>query len=420
MAGFDLKEGKYDERKVTDDELWSALACVFSVKSKNDSSYKFGFLKSILDNLDNADSNLMLTFDQLFTTFGEIYWALVLKYGLRQKAKTVNNRESYIEQILHSVSMGLESDEFVPYRELSAVMKRDIAHQVKVKCKKYVVGALFADTDRLFYSFNRKEEWIQINPAMFKFVREHMADIEELNYLEWARFLEHANEATVSKTFKRDADQGFSKYRKILLEEFERNGAYKPYGTDINTFELLNDADAALSYATAVENDNYRLKHETSVVRESTSALDEEAFALLDDPEALIRLLKKRREKQLEIEVEDEPHNQRRWVREEIIILVVEYFRTKNFSASELDAVYHDVSDLLRRREEKITGHPVSETFRNYAGIRMQAGRIRCLDPETNLSGMQGTKLQKEIVQEYLEDPQRLISEAEQVREMYK
>ena len=51
MAGFDLKEGMYEARNVSDDELWSAFACVFSSKSRNDSSYKFGFLKAIIDNL---------------------------------------------------------------------------------------------------------------------------------------------------------------------------------------------------------------------------------------------------------------------------------------------------------------------------------------------------------------------------------
>lgn len=35
----------------------------------------------------------------------------------------------------------------------------------------------------------------------------------------------------------------------------------------------------------------------------------------------------------------------------------------------------------------------------------MQSERIRCLDPDTKHSGMQGTKLQKELVQEYLVDP---------------
>lgn len=63
MAGFDLKEGMYEDREVSEDELWSAIAAVFKSKSKNDASYKFGFLKSILDNLKYVDGDLMLTFD---------------------------------------------------------------------------------------------------------------------------------------------------------------------------------------------------------------------------------------------------------------------------------------------------------------------------------------------------------------------
>lgn len=44
MAGYDLKEGRYEERNVLDDELWASFSCVFSTKSRNDSSYKYGFL----------------------------------------------------------------------------------------------------------------------------------------------------------------------------------------------------------------------------------------------------------------------------------------------------------------------------------------------------------------------------------------
>ena len=77
------------------------------------------------------------------------------------------------------------------------------------------------------------------------------------------------------------------------------------------------------------------------------------------------------------------------------------------------------ISNFLRKREEILTGSPVSEIFRDYAGIRMQSGRIRCLDPETQYSGMQGTKLQKEIVQEYLENPSKLMEEAEDIYDKY-
>ncbi len=102
MAGFDLKEEFYEEREVSEDELWSAFGCVFSSRSRNDSSYKYGFLKAIINNLYNADTNLKLSFNQLFSKFTEIYWNLILKHDLRQKAPTNDNRKSFIEQILLS------------------------------------------------------------------------------------------------------------------------------------------------------------------------------------------------------------------------------------------------------------------------------------------------------------------------------
>lgn len=114
-----------------------------------------------------------------------------------------------------------------------------------------------------------------------------------------------------------------------------------------------------------------------------------------------------------------ESNQQRKWVREEVIILVVEYFRTKNLSSDEISANHQQISDFLRKREEILTGAPVSEVFRNYAGIHMQSGRIRCLDPETHYSGMQGTKLQKEIVREYLSNPEKIKEEAKEIYAKY-
>ncbi len=110
---------------------------------------------------------------------------------------------------------------------------------------------------------------------------------------------------------------------------------------------------------------------------------------------------------------------QRKWDREEVVILVVEYFRTKNLFPDEIARTHQKISDFLRRREEILTEAPVSDIFRNYAGIHMQYGRIRCLDPETHYSGMQGTKLQKEIVREYLNSPKVLIAEAERIYGKY-
>ncbi len=45
-AGYNLKEGTYKSGPISDDEMWSAFAFLFSSKSVNDTSYKFGLLYS--------------------------------------------------------------------------------------------------------------------------------------------------------------------------------------------------------------------------------------------------------------------------------------------------------------------------------------------------------------------------------------
>ena len=228
MSGFNLKEGQYNNRPLSDDEMWSAFSYVFSSNSKNSTSYKFGFLKSILDNLYNVDSELRLTFDQLFTKFAEVYWNLILKYNLRQSPKTSDNKMTYIEQILYSAASIYKIADGVPFEKLPADIIIKIAHDVKMKCKINVVGALFDDTKRSFYSFSRREEWIKINPLMYEFVCKHKVVIEKLNYYEWAKFLEKVNDDSVvihllDKLDESGKRHNLSIYRQILYDEFESN-----------------------------------------------------------------------------------------------------------------------------------------------------------------------------------------------------
>ena len=62
MPGYNLKSGAVAPILPSEDDLWAALSVVFSTKSVNDTSYKFGFLKSLLDNLYNVDGDLRLGF----------------------------------------------------------------------------------------------------------------------------------------------------------------------------------------------------------------------------------------------------------------------------------------------------------------------------------------------------------------------
>ena len=123
--------------------------------------------------------------------------------------------------------------------------------------------------------------------------------------------------------------------------------------------------------------------------------------------------------KEQTVETKDNSQAQRRWTREEVCLLVAEYFRTKSLSNEDIERSHEFVSRILRNREKSITGAPISDTFRNLDGITLQSARIKCLDPDTPYSGMQGTKLQKEVVQEYLNDPSAIKAVAYDIIQKY-
>ena len=232
-AGYVLKEGEYVDRSLSDDEMWSAFAFLFSGKSVNDTSYKFGFLKSILDNLYNVDDDLKLTFDQLFYKFTEIYWNLVLKHHILQKKPGKLDRRSALEGILLNAKERYDLEEGIPFESIGNEAKMVICKAVKQKCKQNVVGALYGDLQRMFYSFSKKDEWIKINPVMYEFVCKHKVNIEKINYYEWARFLEKVNTGSVVDHLLSKIDEStlhtrnsLAYYREILFNEFENKCFY--------------------------------------------------------------------------------------------------------------------------------------------------------------------------------------------------
>ena len=232
-AGYNLSEAIFDSHPLSDDEMWSAFAYLFSSKSVNDTSYKFGFLKSILDNLYNVDDNFVLTFDQLFSTFTEVYWNLVLKHHILQKNPGKLNRRSMLERMLYDVKEKYQIEDGIPFESITFEMKNYVCHNVKQNCKQNVVGALYADLKGLFYSFSKKGEWIQFNPQMYEFVCKHKVAIEKLNYYEWAVFMEKVNEdAMVDHLLTKIDESTFHErksltfYRDILFQEFENKCFY--------------------------------------------------------------------------------------------------------------------------------------------------------------------------------------------------
>ncbi len=230
-AGYDLKEGQYVDRAVSEDELWSAFSFFFSGQSRNATSYKFGFLKAVIDNLYNVDENLVLTFDQLFAKFAESYWNLVLKYGIRQQPLSKGKTATALENVLHTAVQKYCIVGGIPFESLTNEVKIYICTNVKRRCKGNVVGALYNDMKGLFYSFSRQGEWLKISPYMYEFLCKHKLAVEKVNYYEWAKYMEKVNDDAVldhllTKIENSTQRNNLSVYRRILFEEFESKNCF--------------------------------------------------------------------------------------------------------------------------------------------------------------------------------------------------
>ncbi len=295
MSGYDLSEGVFRTGNYSEEQLWKAFRNVFSTKTQNSSSYKFVFLKSIIDCMHQYKNRTEYTFFELFEQFTKIYWILIVKYGLAQNNS--RTKETYIEQILKEYVGCTTGDNKLTIRfsDLTTEVKYKLVYQVVKKCKKYVVGALFGDTNELLYSFSKKKEIIQLNPQMKDFILRHEDSIEELNYFELAKFLDKVNYRekidNIIEDNKYNKTDSLEVYRQLLYDEFEIEDVSEGSLTEINTIELIMDVEKNYCKTQTIEKENeyYKKLYE----KEATIEKDSENMKLyLDDPERVIKMIK--------------------------------------------------------------------------------------------------------------------------------
>ena len=235
MPGNELKIGKIKNEHASESELWECFNYVFSDSCPKTNSYKYGLIKSILDNLFNAkivEHSYVISYTDLFSKFTENYWNLVGKYKLRQNRPNKRNYISKIETIINKYineNSGLEN---VPFDSLSQDERQRITDEVSSECRKYVIGALYEDLGGCVYSFDKRKTNIEITHNAYEFMLKYKVVLEKNNYYSWAKFLEHTNSdnqiiRVIDKlelaTPKR---KNLSIYRRILEQEFEINNCF--------------------------------------------------------------------------------------------------------------------------------------------------------------------------------------------------
>jgi len=230
MAGWNLKNGEITEYCISEDKLWSLFNYVFSDGCKKRNSYKFGLVKSILDNLFNGQETargVYLSYHDLFAKFTENYWNLVVKYDLRQMRRDGKSEFSKIETILKKATLDNKILNVLEFESIDSELQNQIIHRVTLECKRCVIGALYEDFDGTLYAFDLKESGLYLSPLAHEFMLKYKPEIENLNYYAWAKFLEKVNpeHALVRVIDKLELStpkrSDLSVYREILRKEFQ-------------------------------------------------------------------------------------------------------------------------------------------------------------------------------------------------------
>lgn len=235
MAGWNDNHGEIQKYIASEDELWSLANYFFSSSCPKTSTYKFGFLKSIMDSLFSGEMSKRgyeISYSKLFDNFAENYWNLITKYHLKQMRYNGRGEFSKLELIINQV---VEENQLIANLEFSSLAdkeKKKIISEVSSKCKTNVVGALYQNFDGLLYGFDLKGNGIWLNPVAYEFLLKHKFELEKLNYFAWAKYMESINEDNVLvKVLDKLEDStpqrhDLSFYRQILQDEFETNTCF--------------------------------------------------------------------------------------------------------------------------------------------------------------------------------------------------
>lgn len=234
-AGWRLSRGDIRKYYVDENELWAAFNFVFSDACAKRSTYKFGLIKSILDNILSvtpSERGLELSYREIFTKFSINYWNLITKYHLKQMHGNMRYSDSQIEKIFEQALQRAAAIDKLEFESLAEEDKEWIIDNVTKECKKCVIGALYENFDGQLYGFELKADGLWINPVAYEFMLKYKPEIEQLNYFAWAKFLEKVNSddalsrvlGKLELSTPRRSD--LSVYRKILEIEFENNTCF--------------------------------------------------------------------------------------------------------------------------------------------------------------------------------------------------
>jgi 5-methylcytosine-specific restriction endonuclease McrA len=190
-VSFNLKVGEIKKAYLTEQEIWKIINQFFA-NGHFTTTYKYGLMKALIENLYNVDNRLVLTFDQVYFSFAKIYWNLVIHHDLNQL--NTHNRQAGIQKELKEFQLMHGVPNKVVFDRLPSNLQLQLVERTKKVGARYVVGALYGDMEGSIYEFDKRTEYIKFNSSMYIFLQKYRQIVTHLTNYHLAKFLEKHND----------------------------------------------------------------------------------------------------------------------------------------------------------------------------------------------------------------------------------
>lgn len=217
--GWDLSVAEAKDVYLTESDLWR-FTQQFLMNASHTTTYKHVLMKALLECTTELNESGVVSFHQIAKHVTKIYWNLIVKHGLTQMNQL--GKQSAVEKAMVSFQKEHNIPQDWNFDRLPEHQQNQLIRNVNQFYKKYVYGSFYRSFNETIYSFNRKEEWIQLVPAYVVFFEKYKRILMNVTNYQLAIFLEKYNsqdamERILSKLEFVSVRQSLDEFKQILL-----------------------------------------------------------------------------------------------------------------------------------------------------------------------------------------------------------
>lgn len=188
--GWDLNVADASDEYLTETDCWRYTQQLL-MHAKHTTTYKFILIKALLESIPEVSASGRLSFQQVTKHVTKIYWNLTVTHRLSQLNS--KNKKSNIDQVIEEFQKKYNIPSEWNFDKIPPDLQIQLVKEVNSIYKKYVYGSLYKSFNGTIYSFNKKEEWLQLSPPYIVFFERYKRILMNVTNYQLALFLEKYN-----------------------------------------------------------------------------------------------------------------------------------------------------------------------------------------------------------------------------------